>query len=206
MDDSHIIANEYARADDLARAVMAIRPDLPQNRALDDWLVSHMADLAVDEYAAAKAVLDLHPDHRKTQSDAGDPPALTRLARAMMDMRPDLPRAITLEEWIAANASYLTEDEWVAASAVLELQPDRREETCAMGETPEDLVRHAEAVALVAGETAGIAVDADHKLWAAQASGLIEWVPSPDAHWRLTDRCRFLRGEIPHQCGEQAPC
>lgn len=53
----------YERADVLARAAMAIRPDLPQDQSLDEWLIEHGEKLTAVEYRVAKAALDYHPSN-----------------------------------------------------------------------------------------------------------------------------------------------
>lgn len=51
------------RADELARAAMAIRPDLPQDRSLDEWIYEFGDKLTEREKAVADAALLYHPDY-----------------------------------------------------------------------------------------------------------------------------------------------
>ena len=53
----------YRLADELARAAMAIRPDLKQNMSLDEWLAEYSEQLSEREKAVAYAALNYHPDH-----------------------------------------------------------------------------------------------------------------------------------------------
>lgn len=55
--------DEYARADALCAAFMAMRPDLPA-LSLDEWLVEHRGVLTPLEIIAGEAILKLHPDYR----------------------------------------------------------------------------------------------------------------------------------------------
>ena len=48
--------------DHLARAVMALRPDLPAT-SLDEWLLTYWHRLTLPERAVAEAALAVHPDH-----------------------------------------------------------------------------------------------------------------------------------------------
>jgi hypothetical protein len=58
-----ITLDQFDRADILAKAAMLIRPDLPQNLSLDDWLASHGDQLTERERNVAMAALAYHPDH-----------------------------------------------------------------------------------------------------------------------------------------------
>jgi len=54
---------KYRAADELARAAMAIRPDLKQGMSLDDWLAEYAEQLTEREKAVAYAALNYHPDN-----------------------------------------------------------------------------------------------------------------------------------------------
>jgi hypothetical protein len=56
---------QYERADELCRAAMAIRPDLPQNQSLDDWAYERGHKLTVRERAVIDAAMLYHPDYNE---------------------------------------------------------------------------------------------------------------------------------------------
>lgn len=56
-------SDDLARADALARSVMALRPDLAP-LSLDEWIQEHREALSPEELRAASACLLVHPDYR----------------------------------------------------------------------------------------------------------------------------------------------
>lgn len=53
---------QYEKADDICRRVMGLRPDLPQDRSLDEWLTDFCDKLTRAERELAEAAISYHPD------------------------------------------------------------------------------------------------------------------------------------------------